>query len=268
VTEVRLIQVPYHLGREQVVLGAGPAPLAQAIGGDTIVVERPGPFDNEVSASFDVMRALAASVRETVQAGGFPLVLAGNCSSALGTIAGLDREVGVVWFDAHADFHVPDSTPTGFFDGFSLALVTGEGWTELRETVEGAHAVPQDRVVLAGTRDLDPTEKPRLARSAIARADAHSLEDSLAELAERVDAVYVHVDLDVLDPVEGRANGWSVEGGFSAAELGRAVDSIAARFEIPAAALTAYDPSVDLEGRVPPIAAALARRLVRQEVAS
>lgn len=266
-TGAQLIQVPYHLGREHVVLGAGPAPLAEAIGGDAIVVERSQPFDNEISASFDVIRSLAAAVRETVQAGGFPLVLAGNCSSALGTLAGLDREVGVVWFDAHADFHTPDSSPTGFLDGMALALVVGEGWAELRASVTGARAVPDEHVLLAGVREIDPAEEPRLAACAVARADADTLDDALDELAERVDAVYVHVDLDVLDPSEARASGWSVEGGFSAAEVGRAVDSITARFEIAAAALTAYDPAVDPEGRVPPIAAALARRLARQEVA-
>ena len=62
-SDVRLIQVPYHLGREGEVLGAGPAPLAHAIGGDSVVVERPGEFRNETKAIFDVVGALAAKVR-------------------------------------------------------------------------------------------------------------------------------------------------------------------------------------------------------------
>jgi arginase len=262
---VRLIQVPYHLGREGEVLGAGPAPLAHAIGGDSVVVERPTEFRNEAKAVFDVVRALAAAVRETVGEGRFPLVLGGNCSSALGAVTGLDRDVGVVWFDAHGDFHTPDSTPTGFLEGMVLALLTGEGWNELRR---GLRTVPPDRVVLVGARDFEPTEEERLARSSITRAQAGSLGAALDALAEHTDAVYVHIDLDVLDPSEGVASAWATEGGLTAEELGTALDAVASRFEIVAAALTAYDPAVDADGQIPPIAASLVPRLLPAEVRS
>ncbi|MBA2569415.1 MAG: arginase family protein [Actinobacteria bacterium] len=256
---VRLIQVPYHLGRKGEVLGAGTAPLADAIGGDSVTVERPGPFRNEIGASVDIARMLSEVVRETIAAGLFPLVLAGNCSSALGTVTGLDREVGVVWFDAHGDLHTPGTSPTGFFDGMALAGLTGAGWEELRR---GLKTVPREHVVLVGARDFDPSER----LEGLTRADAASLESALDTLD--VDAVYVHIDLDVLDPSEGRANGWAVEGGFSADELERALDSITSRFEIAAAAFTAYDPACDEEARIPRVAARLAPHLLEAEVAS
>jgi arginase len=262
-TGVRLIQVPYHLGREGEVLGAGPAPLARAIGGDSVVVKRPAEFRNETKAVFDVVEALATAVRETVDEGRFPLVLGGNCSSALGTVTGLNRDVGVVWFDAHGDFHTPDSTPTGFLEGMVLALLTGEGWDELRR---GLRTVPPERVVLFGARDFEPTEEERLARSAVTRAEAGSLAAALDALAEHTEAVYVHIDLDVLDPSEGVASGWAAEGGLTAEELGTALDEVAARFEIVAATLSAYDPAVDVEGRIPPIAAGLVPRFLPAEV--
>ena len=262
---VRLIQVPYHLGREGEVLGAGPAPLARAIGGHSVVVKRPGELRNEVKAVFDLVRAQAAVVRETIDEGRFPLVLGGNCSSALGTVTGLNRDVGVVWFDAHGDFHTPDSTPTGFLEGMVLALLTGEGWNELRR---GLSTVPPERIVLVGARDFEPSEEERLARSSLTRADMGSLAAALDALAEHTDAVYVHIDLDVLDPSEGLASAWAVEGGLTAEELGTALDAVASRFEIVAATLSAYDPAVDAEGRIPPIAASLMPRLVRAGVRS
>jgi arginase len=264
---VTLIQVPYHLGQEGIVLGAGPAPMAEAIGGESVVVDRALPFDNEVASSFDVIREVARAVRETVEGGRFPLVLAGNCNSSLGTVAGLGREVGVVWFDAHGDFNTPDTTPTGFFDGFGLAMLTGTGWRTLRETIDGHRPVPEEHVLLVGARDLDPREEERLAASAIGRADADSLGDALEELAGRVDAVYVHIDLDVLDPSEGQPNSLAVPGGFGAAELEAALEGIQARFEVPAAALTAYEPPCDPEGRIPRVVAGLARRLTPEAVA-
>ncbi len=82
-----------------------------------------------------------------------------------------------------------------------------------------------------------------------------------------MDAVYVHVDLDVIDPSVARANELSVEGGFDAEELEQALAAISSRFEVAAAAMTAYDPSVDPEGRIPPIAATLAPQLVPERVA-
>ena len=87
--------------------------------------------------------ALARSARR-VEDGRFPLVLAGNCySSRRNRRRRSAVSVGVVWFDAHGDFHTPDSTPTGFFDGMPLAMLTGDGWAELRGRRRGAAAAEE-----------------------------------------------------------------------------------------------------------------------------
>jgi arginase len=267
-SDVRLIQVPYYLGREHPDLSRGPGILAQAIGGDTVVVPapKPRPVPNEVADSFDVIRSVCSAVREAVQDGRFPLVLAVNCFTSLGTVAGMGRDVGVVWFDAHGDFHTPGSTTTGFLDGMGLAMLVGDGWSELRATIEDLRPVPAENAVLVQARDLEQTESARLAASALRRADADTLEDALDELAARVDAVYVHIDLDVIDPSVARANVLAVEGGLDTEQLERALAAVASRFEIAAAALTAYDPSQDHESRVPGIAARLAGRLAPEKV--
>jgi arginase len=268
-SDLRLIQVPWYLGREHPDLSRGPSVLAEAIGDETIVVPgpEPRPVPNEVADSFDVIRSVRSAVSEAVADGRFPLVLAVNCFTSLGTVAGAGRDLGVVWFDAHGDFHTPDSTPTGFLDGMGLAMLTGDGWRELRDTIEGHRPVPAGNVVLVAARDLEPTEIARVEASELRRADAETLEGALDELATRVDAVYVHIDLDVLDPSVAHANVLSVEGGLDVAQLELALSAIQGRFEIAAAALTAYDPSQDRESRVPEIAAALARRLAPETVA-
>lgn len=268
-SDARLIQVPWYLGREHPDLSRGPGVLAEAIGGDTIVVPGPEPLQvpNEVADSFDVIRSVRSAVSEAVDEGRFPLVLAVNCFTALGTVAGVGREVGVVWFDAHGDFHTPDSTVTGFLDGMGLAMLLGDGWSELRATIEGLRPVPAENALLVSARDLDPTEAVRVAASDLRRADTDTLEPALDELATRVDAVYLHVDLDVIDPAVARANVLAVEGGPDTEELEQALAEVSSRFEIVAAALTAYDPSQDHENRVPGIAARLTQVLSPEKVA-
>ncbi len=263
--DVLLIQATYELGREHEAFGLGPPRLAAAIGGDSVVVDQPGSSYSETSAAFEFMRSLASVVRETVEAGRFPLVVAVHCFTAVGTVAGLGGDVGVIWFDAHPDFHTPDSSPTGFLDGMGLALLLGDGWREARRTVEGLQPIPAEHAVLVGARDIDPTEEPRLAASPLVRAHADTLTPALDTLSSRVDAVYVHVDLDVLDPSVARVNAYAPEGGFTADQLEQALTAISTRFEVAAAAMTAYDPSVDPEGRVPRIAARLARRLAPRQ---
>src|SRR5262245_31838696 len=265
-SDVRLIQVPWYLGREHPDLSRGPALLAEAIGGETIIVPgpEPRPVPNEIADSFDVIRAVRTAVQEAVEDGRFPLVLAVNCFTSLGTVTGVGREIGVVWFDAHGDFHTPASTPTGFLDGMGLAMLTGEGWRELRE---GLRTVPAENALLVAARDLEPTEIARVEASDLRRADVETLEDALDELAMRVDAVYVHIDLDVIDASVARANVLTVEGGPDTEQLELALEAVSNRFEIAAAALTAYDPSQDDESRVPGIAARLARQLLPEKVA-
>jgi arginase len=266
-TGVRLIQVPYYLGREHADLSRGPATLAAAIEGESVVIEppRPGVLPNEVADSFAVIRAVGSAVRESVDEGRFPLVLAVNCFTSLGTVAGVRRDVGVVWFDAHGDFHTPETTASGFLDGMGLAMLLGDGWDELRRTVEGLRPVPVEHALLVGARDIDPTEQGRV--DTLRRADAETLENALDDLSGRIDAVYVHVDLDVIDSSVARANALSITGGFDVEQLEQALAALSSRFEIAAAAFTAYDPSVDPEDRVPSIAARLARQLVPETIA-
>lgn len=114
-----------------------------------------------------------------------PLVLGGCCCSHIGVVEGLtarfDR-LGVIWLDAHGDLNSPETSPTGNEWGMPLRMIIDQGSVE-----------PAD-VVLWGARNLDPPEVEYIADAGIS--------DDLGSLLERVDAVYVAVDCDVLDPAE------------------------------------------------------------------
>jgi arginase len=264
-----LVQVPYFLGRRGEGLATGVPVLAERLAGElgasTIEIDVDSSSWNEVGASMDVVRALGAVVREVVTAGGFPLVLGGVCSTALGVVAGLDspQDLGVIWFDAHGDFNTPETSPTGFFDGMPLAMLTGSGWDGLRAGIEGLRPVVEENVVLVGARDLDPPEQERLESSGVrwVRPGA-PLEPALDALGERVRDVYLHVDLDVLDPAEAQANRYAASGGPTAAELAAAVAEVASRFTIRAAAITAYEPVYDPARKVVDAAAQVAKQIV------
>lgn len=257
-----LIQVPYMVGDDRHGASRGPQTLVESLADSGAVrgprIERPGPFRDSASASVAVNRELAGAVRGSVAAGQLPLVLAGSCDVSMGVLAGFDHaRCGVVWVDAHADFNTPESTVSGFFAGMSLALVTGHCYRRLWARIGDGSPVAEEHVLLVGVRDLSPDEeRERLERSAIQSvpwrdgAPQANLSAALDELAGRVGEVYLHVDLDGLDPeVAPGIVDPPIPGGLSLADLEELVRGVAARFHLRVAALTTYNPALDRDDR-------------------
>lgn len=261
-------------------MGAGPTALVQRhdlpgalrTSGHRVALEEidlPDDLVPEIARTFELNRRVARAVEGAVAAEALPLVLSGNCNTCLGVNAGLaDASLGVVWFDAHADFDTPEDNESGFFDVFGLAILTGTGWRAQRESIPGFEAVPEVRVLLVGARDLEPYQRARVEGSELGLLSTEELragvlDHRLATLRERAEAVYLHIDLDVLDPSEGTVNGWAAPGGLTADELDAAIESIGERFTIRATSLTAYDPALDHDGRVGRTAVSLAKTITR-----
>ena len=124
----------------------------------------------------------------------------------------------------------------------------------------GVSTVPESAAVLAGARDFDPLEAVRLESSDVVHLPPESIDadDAVAAAIDEMDpapsGLYLHVDLDVLDSAEAKVNIYSAQGGLTAAQLETQVRSVLASRPVRAVSLTAYDPEVDAEGRVPPIA--------------
>ncbi len=188
-----------------------------------------------------------------------PLVLAGNCGSCLSTLAGLGSDpIGVLWLDAHGDFNTPETSTTGFLDGMGLSIAVGHCWTAIARTIPAFTPVPESNVLLLGARDLDPEERRRVegseitwipARPIIERGPSAALAAPFAALATRARRVYLHVDLDVLDPEVAHANALPVAGGLSVEQVCETIRMVKAQLAIAALAITAYDPSFDADGR-------------------
>ena len=224
-------------------------------------------FPAEPAAAFALHKLIARAVSDASSRSAFPLVLSGNCNTCLGTLSGLRTpEIGIAWFDAHGDFNTPETSPTGFFDGMSLAAATGRCWREATSSIPGFHAVDESRVIHLGARDFDVGENALLAGSKVEVVPASRVRQGLsAILAARQSHtrdVYLHLDMDVLDITEGKVNGYSIPGGLIASELKQAIQEIGAAFRIRAAAITAYDPMFDSDGKVARIAVELSLTIV------
>ncbi len=264
--DVDLLLVPYDTALRGWRMGAGPERLVAAglisrlealghsVASSVITPEREDRA--EIRTAVELMRAVAQRVRAAVAGGRFPLVLSGNCSTAAGTLAGLTpASRAIFWFDAHADCNTPDTTTTGFLDGTSLATAMGWCWRELTGTIPGFEPVADHSLFLLGTRDVDPLERELLARSAVRVLPPESLrhEDltrELAPLRQHVEAAYIHCDLDALDPAEGQVNPFPVADGLTVAELETTLREIGRSVPVKAAAVTAYAPEYDTDGRI------------------
>jgi arginase len=134
-------------------------------------------------------------------------------------------------------------------------MLTGRGWQALRETVPGLAPIDEDHVLLVAVRDLEAAQRDRLRGSRIRCLEGNSFSDAdlrvaLDDLHDRAGRVYLHIDLDSLDPSEGTANQYSAPGGLTCAQLTGAVADVFDRFDVIAAAITAYNPGSDSDGRM------------------
>jgi arginase len=218
-------------------LAAGAAELAGLIPADRRV---------RVAVAEDGADALARTLA-AVRAAGFDdrtVTVGGDCGVELGPVeaalSAYGEGLAVVWFDAHGDLNTPASSPSGAFHGMVLRTLLGDGPDELRPRL----VLKPSQVVLAGVRALDPPEKEYVAEHEIAHvpvAELASLPSVVAMTGAR--AVYVHIDLDVLDPAFFASVGCPEPGGVSPASLIAALRGLAGRFTIAGVGLTEYEPS-------------------------
>ena len=266
---IQIIQVPYDSGHKSIRTGRGPGHFLQhridqilrdcghQVG--SYCLESKASFTAEIGTTFELNRMLAEQVSSATSSHMFPLVLAGNCNSCLGTIAGIGQDrLGIVWFDAHGDFNSPETTLSGFLDGMGLAMATGRCWRSLLRTIPGFSPIPEANILHVGARDLDAEEERLLQQSEIevvrpgeGRGSIHKAVDTaFKRLREKVTRIYLHVDMDVLDTGEALPSRLAVPGGLSVEVVEEIIGMVKERFEVCAGAITSFDPSYDKGDKV------------------
>lgn len=204
---------------------------------------------------------LAEVAAEQAAGGALLLGLYNNCNSLLGMLGGLRHEhaapqrVGLVWIDAHGDYNTPETTLSGMLGGMPVAIAAGDGLHRMRVQAGLDQPIDKGDVVMVGVRDTDPLEQQRIDADGIRQLSvddvvtrSQRLHAEMARLTEQTDVVYVHVDLDVLDPSVIPGHPLTVAGGPTGAELGGAIEVM---FDYPktrALGLASYPHQADPDG--------------------
>jgi arginase len=228
---------------------------AQAIRGDlpssaTVDVEVPPGAGESLDSGVDRITSLVSVAERLEQAlegvPGLPVVVGGDCGVELAAVRHAvrrsDEPVALVWFDAHADANSPETSPSGAFHGMVVRALLGDGPERL---VDGP-VLSADRVVLAGTRALDDAEAEFVERSGIrvvGPQDGFAHAVLAAVEATGASRVYVHVDLDVIDPAEVEGVQFPEPFGPSVAELTEAIRLLKGSHEVVGAGITEFAPA-------------------------
>jgi len=166
----------------------------------------------------------------------------------------------LLWFDAHGDFNDWTTSPSGFLGGMPLAMLVGRGEQTLM-TAAGAAPMSEDRVWLADARDLDPGEREALSASAVHHVG--HVADLLRPGAIPEGPLWVHLDVDVVDPAEMEAVNYPAPGGPGAAEVRRVFRGLALTGRVAAVSLSSWDGRHAAGGRSGELSMSLLSELLR-----
>jgi arginase len=213
----------------------------------------------------DTCTQLAALVHAARKEGRTPLVLGGDHSIAIGTIAGMaryyreqDHKLGLIWIDAHADMNTPETSPSGNIHGMPLACCVGQGPGELVNLAGFAPMIDPRRVALVGLRNVDKAEKKHVAKSGIRAFTMRDiderglrivLEEAVEVVTEGTAGFHVSLDMDAVDPREAPGVGTPVRGGLTYREAHLAMEILCDAGAMSSMEIVEVNPVIDEANR-------------------
>jgi arginase len=212
-----------------------------------------------------VCSALAGMVDRVIREGRFPLVLGGDHSVAVGTIAGVAQaagqrqgKIGIIWIDAHADMNTPETSPSGNIHGMPLACCIGRGPAELTNILGFAPKADPANVVLVGVRDVDAIERQCVRESGVTAFTMRDIDErGLREVMDRALAVagdgtagiHLSLDMDAVDPDEAPGVGTPVRGGMTYREAHLAMEIVCDSNNLNSMEIVEVNPVLDQANR-------------------
>ena len=194
-------------------------------------------------------------------ADGKVLLVGGECSGTVGSLAGLGKvfpgKPGMLWLDSHGDFNTPESSPSGYIGGMCLAMACGRG-PKLSNVIEAARPVlTEERLVHVGSRALDDPEvvafnsspaKLFTSQHVKSRGAGEVAPEAARHLANRSDWIVCHLDVDVVDPSIIPAVSYPAPGGLGLDEVAEFIKALQLTQKLKVVELAAYNPSLDRDG--------------------
>jgi arginase len=205
---------------------------------------------------------LAEFVARTATHDERPVSLAGDCCTAIGVLAGLQRagiSPTLLWFDAHGDFNTWETSPSGFLGGMPLAMIVGRGEQTILDRLE-MQPLPEAQVILIDARDLDPGERDAVETSQVTHL---TKVDKLLDISLPDGPLYVHFDTDVVDPKDAPAMNYPTPGGPPLETIEAVFQRLAGGGRIVAASLSSWNPALDQDDRSQEVCTRLFYELIR-----
>lgn len=286
--QISILGVPMDLGQDRRGVDMGPSAIRyanalkrlQKLGfevedlGDLSVPSRKELAEPDNNLKYveevtSVNRELAEAVSDIVANGRFPLILGGDHSISIGTLAGIAKHrqhVGVIWYDAHGDLNTAETSPSGNIHGMPLAVSLGFGDDRLTNILDFKPKIKPEHVVIIGARDLDEGEKRLIKETGIKVFTMHEIdrlgmtqvmEEALKVVTNGTDGVHLSLDLDALDPHDAPGVGTPVRGGISYRESHLAMEILAEADCITSAEFVEVNPILDHANTTASVAVAL-----------
>jgi arginase len=261
------------------------------------------PLAKHIDAIYTVQKGIANAVEQTLRFGEFPLVLAGDHSSANATIAGIKaayphKSLGVIWIDAHADIHSPYTTPSGNVHGMPLAAALGEDnlpcqrnqpdadteffWRRLQNLAEPGPKLRPEHLVYVAVRDTEEEENAVIERlgikwiklDEIQAKGSRQLTREIYDHLRTCDLVYISFDVDSLDSEFSKGTGTPVEKGLYLSEAENLCQDLLENERVVCFEMVEINPTLDNENTMAKNAfnilekatAAIERRLRQEDI--
>ena len=286
---ISIIGVPMDLGQSRRGVDMGPSAIRYAgvverleklnymihdIG--DIAIGRPSKDEESADGNLKYLKAvsdasdkLALAVNRVIESNSFPLILGGDHSIAIGTLAGISKyykNLGVIWYDAHGDLNTDETSPSGNIHGMPLAVSLGIGHPALINIAGYSPKVRSENIVIIGARSLDEGERNLIREKGIRVYTMHEIdrlgmtkvmEEAVSYLKTKTDGVHLSLDLDGLDPSDAPGVGTPVLGGISYRESHLAMEILEESNIITSAEFVEVNPILDERNKTATVAVAL-----------
>ena len=291
---IRIIGVPMDLGQSRRGVDMGPSAVRYAglqarLAGlgyevfDEGNIAVPNPEEQVVAGKARQLKAVTAVCQtiyqrasECVQRDDFTIFLGGDHSISIGTVAAATQNepIGIIWVDAHGDYNTPDTSPSGNIHGMPVAVLMGDGPTELVNIgYEGVKMQPS-QLVQIGIRSLDTSEKNRLAHSGASIHTMRHLDElGMAAIARRalerlrhLKHIHVSLDMDSLDPEAAPGVGTPVPGGLTYREAHLLMEILGDSGRVRSLDIVEINPILDDKNKTAELAVELAASLLGQRI--